>query len=276
MLRPTPGVTMEFVYIRPGAFAMGGRSDPQHDYQGVEKPRHTVTITRGFHIGKHEVTRGQFAAFVDATGYETGARREGSAWACQPDGTWKSTRGVDWRNPKSFRQDDTHPVVAVSWNDAKAFCDWVARKTGREVRLPTEAEWEYACRAGTTGSWACGDASLLGKSAWYYLNSGMRTHPVGQKEPNAWGVYDVHGNVWEWVADRYDPTYYASSPVKDPAGPAKGTDRVLRGGSWSDSSYKCRSAYRYRCHPAYCGTLWGFRAAVSSTEDARRTGAVHR
>lgn len=131
-------------------------------------------------------------------------------------------------------QTDDHPVVHVSWNDAKAFCDWLSKKTGRTVRFPTEAEWEYACRAGSTGKWCFGDDERAVRDyAWYGADSGMQTRPAGQKKPNAWGLYDMHGNVWELVSDWYDEGYYARSPRENPTGPDTGNMRVRRGDSWT-------------------------------------------
>jgi formylglycine-generating enzyme required for sulfatase activity len=157
------------------------------------------------------------------------------------------------------------PVEHVTWPDAAEFCRRASEKTGRVVRLPTEAEWEYACRAGTSTEWSHGsDSAGLGEHAWYKANSRGRTHAVGQKKPNAWGLYDMHGNVWEWVADWYDAGYYASSPREDPPGPTNGTLRVVRGGTWSLDRFKCRSAFRNCDRPAYRRTNTGFRAAVSS------------
>jgi len=259
------GVTMEMVYIKPGVFMMGGTEDPKINQQGIEKPKHEVAITRGFYIGRYEVTRGQFAAFVKATSYKTDAERGGLASARHPDGMWRDTAGVNWLDPKFFTQTDDRPVMAVSWNDAKAFCGWAAAKTRREVRLPAEAEWEFACRAGSTTRYCFGDHDGgLGEFAWCRDNSGMQTHPVGQKKPNALGLYDMHGNVWERVADWYDAGYYAKSPRENPAGPDSGRDRLRRGGGWYGNGDRCRSATRLRGAPSQRNTDGGFRACVSS------------
>jgi formylglycine-generating enzyme required for sulfatase activity len=162
-----------------------------------------------------------------------------------------------------FEQTDEHPVVNVSWNDAKAFCDWLGGKEGKTYRLPSEAQWEYACRAGNTTRYCFGDEeSGLGEYAWYDKNSGSRTHPVGQKRPNAFGLYDVHGNVCQWCADWYDDNYYEKSPTDDPAGPSTGTDRVYRGGSRLDDARICRSAYRGKSAPGNRSDFLGFRVLV--------------
>jgi formylglycine-generating enzyme required for sulfatase activity len=131
-----------------------------------------------------------------------------------------------------------------------------------EFRLPTEAQWEYACRAGSTTRYCFGDDdSELGEYAWYAANSGNTTHPVGEKKPNAWGLYDMHGNVWEWCQDWYDSGYYAKSPTDDPTGAATGSDRVYRGGSWGNPAGLCRSADRLGSGPGGRGSFLGFRAS---------------
>ena len=145
------------------------------------------------------------------------------------------------KNPSRFKGPQL-PVERVSWKAAVSFCTKLSafpeeQAAGRTYRLPTEAEWEYACRAGSTTDFCFGDAEWgLDDYAWYEDNSDHRTHPVGQKRPNAWGLYDMHGNVWEWCADWHDEAYYEASPVDDPQGPATGVDRVGRGGSWSESA----------------------------------------
>ena len=198
-------------------------------------------------MGVYPVTKGQFAAFVSDADYRTEAERAGD----------KAT----WRDP-SFVQTDDDPVVCVSWNDAVKFCDWLSKKEKKTYGLPTEAEWEYACRAGTTTAYFFGDdPKMLGDYAWYYDNSEHNTHPVGGKRPNPWGLYDMHGNVWQWCADYYDPRYYRNSPDKDPQ-KLLGTDaRVFRGGSWSHYAGFCRAAFRNRDAPGLRYDL-GFRVCV--------------
>jgi len=185
------GVAMEFVYIKPGTFVMGGESTEDGRFQCVEVPRHKVTITRGFFLGRYEVTQAQYQAVM---GSKPG----------------KSTRTPDL------------PAGGIGRPSAVEFCEKAAERTGRDVRLPTEAEWEYACRAGSETKWFFGDdPSPLGDYAWFKDNDGGRSHPVGQKKPNPWGLYDIYGNVCERVSDTYARDYYSRSPDKDPTGAAQ-------------------------------------------------------
>lgn len=204
------GGTLELVSLPGGEFIMGG------DQWEYEKPRHRVRVSP-FAIGKYQVTQAQ----------------------------WKAVMG---NNPSRFK-DDALPVEQVSWEEAKEFCQKVSRATGNEYRLPTEAEWEYAARAGSTGKYCFGDDErLLGDYAWYEKNSDQKTHSVGQKKPNAWGLYDMHGNVWEWCSDWFGEDYYKELEKEgvaiDPRGPSTGSYRVRRGGGWNDYAVNCRSAYR--------------------------------
>jgi serine/threonine-protein kinase len=254
------GVRLELVPIKPGTFTMGGTQAPGADWQADDRPEHKVTITKGYFLGKYEVTRGQFAAFVGATGYQTDAERVGKAWGRPPSGGWAEIPELSWKNP-NFPQTDDHPVMCITWNDAKAFCDWATKKTGRTVRLPSEAEWEYACRAGTKTAWSFGnDGNALSDYGWFDQNSGGATHPGGEKKPNAWGLYDMHGNVWEWCQDWAGP--YAAGDAADPTGPSSGDRRVLRGGDWSTEAACARSAFRDRLPPSHPCTNYGFRVAV--------------
>ena len=196
---------------------------------GEEKNQHEVTISKPFYMGVTEVTQAQYEAVM---------------------GT----------NPSHFKG-ATNPVDKVSWNDAAQFCKKLSEETRRAVCLPTEAEWEYACRAGTKTRFSFGDEdSILGDYAWYDSNSSSMTHPVGQKRPNAWGLFDMHGNVWEWCADWYGD--YPKGAATDPQGPASAPDRVLRGGGWGDGPQGCRSADRCRIGPGYRVSSIGFRVAV--------------
>jgi formylglycine-generating enzyme required for sulfatase activity len=239
---PIPAdLEIEWTRISAGSFAMGsdrGNSEAQ--------PSHRVEITTPFRMSAYEITVRQFRLFVEATGYRTDAERLGGAWQAE-DEDGSLTPGLTWRNP-GFEQSSDHPVVCVSWNDAQAFAEWMGG------RLPTEAEWEYAARAGVTYPKLPGDWS---ETTWYAENSEGRTHPVGQKEPNDWGIYDVQGNVWEWVQDWYAPDYYEESPQVDPTGPNSGELRVCRGGSWHDD--RCWIPARNRATPTYRANNIGFR-----------------
>jgi len=251
------------------------------DFVKDEHPQHRVRITRAFYLGTYHVTRGQFRQFVTDTGYKTDAEmgEKPGAYGWNLDTKQSDfSEKYSWRNA-GFEQTDEHPVVCVSWNDAVAFCKWLSRKEGKTYRLPTEAEWEYACRAGTTTRYFSGDdpetlakvGNVVDATAkakfpdWKYTikaNDGyVFTAPVGSFKPNAFGLYDMHGNAWQWCADRYDVKYYAKSPVDDPTGSDAGDSRVLRGGSWGDGPDDSRSARRCSTTPDFRGCLSGFRVA---------------
>jgi formylglycine-generating enzyme required for sulfatase activity len=188
-------------------------------------------------------------------------------------------RKFEISDPSHFK-DPNQPLEQMNWTDAAKYCNERSLAEGLELcydettlecdfqangyRLPTEAEWEYACRAGTSTRYGFGDdEAKLGEYAWFADNAGGKTHPVGEKKPNAWGLYDMYGNVWEWCADWYDGNYYEPSPACDPTGPATGSHRILRGGSWSDGPFYCRSAYRSCLPPWFCVYCYGFRVAAS-------------
>ena len=201
------------------------------DYFTAEHPAHRVTLTQPFYMGKYDVTQEQY-------------------------------QGVIGTNPSNFPGKD-NPVEVVSWDDAQAFCKKVTEQTKDGVRLPTEAEWEYACRAGTTTDFYSGDMdSDLDRVAWYAANSKRTPHPVGRKEPNTFGLYDMHGNVWQWCLDLWDENYYVKSPTENPLGPDHGAARVMRGGSWRYIPVGCRSARRDWLDPDRRSYLIGFRVVV--------------
>jgi formylglycine-generating enzyme required for sulfatase activity len=194
-----------------------------------EKPAHEVTLSTPYYIGKCEVTQEQY-------------------------------QQVMGNNPSHFKGRDL-PVEQVSWDEAQEFCKKASEKTGLTIRLPTDAEWECACRAGTRTTYYTGDTEAdLDRAAWYDKNSGNATHPVGQKTANAWGVHDMHGNVWEWCGDWFE-TYKAEAAV-DPQGPPQSARRVLRGGSWGDAPRGCRSAFRMWDFPGFRNYFVGFRVAA--------------
>jgi formylglycine-generating enzyme len=223
--------TVGTVALPGGEFSMG--NDASDGYPGDgEGPVHTVVLST-FAIDACAVTNALFAEFVEATGHVSEAERFGSSLVFRGllPGRWREVEGADWRHPEGPQSDlgdrEHHPVVHVSWNDAQAFCAWSG------TRLPTEAEWEYAARGGL-------DGSVQGENASADDSSG--TVPVDADEPNGYGLYNMTGNVWEWCSDWFDPGYYASSREADPRGPAWGTQRVMRGGS-----YACRGSHRRRC-----------------------------
>jgi formylglycine-generating enzyme required for sulfatase activity len=243
---------MRLVPLPAGPFLMGSA---EADAPPEERPPHRVTLSRPFYLGAFPVTQREYAAVMGVNPCDLAEANRGG-----PD----------------------HPVEYVSWDEAVEFCKRLSarpaeRRAGRVYRLPTEAEWEYACRAGTETAFAFGP-SLSSCQANFdgrcphgggprgpYLD---RTSPVGSYPPNAWGLYDLHGNVYEWCADWFGPTYYAHSPARDPAGPAAGEGRVLRGGSWRVSGWYCRSALRYRSAPDMGLVSFGFRVAMTLREPA--------
>jgi formylglycine-generating enzyme required for sulfatase activity len=262
---------MTFKLIPAGTFTMGspreeidrclkefGGNDWAAERLPAEGPAHEVEITQPFYMGTMEVTVGQFRRFVKDKEYDVG--------------------DPVWQQP-GINQDDKLPVVCVSWNNAVDFCNWLSEKEGKKYRLPTEAEWEYCCRAGKAPARYCfgDDEDQLENYAWYARNSGGgplpmdklkpnpggRLHPVGKRAPNAWGLHDMHGNAWEWCQDNYDRmnNYYKNSVVKDPRGRA-GDERVLRGGSCNWLPVFCRSAFRHFAFPAERYDDLGFRVLL--------------
>jgi|GEM_PF-1313025 len=226
-----PIKAIDFVLVKGGCFQMG---DTFGDGQADEQPVHTVCVD-DFYIGKYEVTQGQ----------------------------WQSIMGS---NPSFFKNcGEKCPVEQVSWNDIQGFLTKLNAKTGKTYRLPTEAEWEYAARSGGKKEKYAGTSSdaALGKYAWYNANAGLRMRPVGQKQPNGLGLFDMTGNAWEWCQDWYGEAYYSQSTRKNPAGPQSGTRRVLRGGSWLFEPAGIRAATRYALLPEVKGDLYGFRLSIS-------------
>jgi len=238
---------MEFIFIPGGSFDMG---DTFGDGDSDEKPVHTVRVA-DFYLGKTEVTNAQFAAFLNDYGRDEDDN--GQLIIYELDwGVHKSING--WQAQAGYEQ---HPVVGVTWYGAAQFAKWAG------CCLPTEAEWEYAARSGgKKEKWAgTSSESSLPDYAWYSSNSGMKTHAVASKLPNALGLYDMSGNVWEWCQDWYDGSYYQNSSANNPKGPSAGSRRVLRGGSWYNSARSCRSADRYGYLPVSRYVSDGFRVA---------------
>ena len=275
-------VKLEMVLIPAGSFVMG-------DDRGLddEKPVHKVTITKPFYLGQYEVTVAQFRRFVKATGYATDAEKgtgfQGAFGWNSDTMQFKMNEKYSWRST-GFAQSDAHPVVNVSWNDAMEFCKWLSREEGKTYRLPTEAEWEYACRAGTTtryshgndseGSAKVGNVADAAFEAQFPELKGLikssdgfaYTSPAGSFLPNPFGLYDMHGNVWEWCADWYDAEYYAKSPTNDPGGPATGEERAYRGGGWFNCTRGCRSASRSGSVTENRNLTLGFRVSVAAEQ----------
>lgn len=289
----TNSLGMTLKLIPPGEFTQGTSADAAaqpvanpnwyfarwvHERREAERPPRVARISQPMYVGAHEVTVGQFAEFLKDTEYKTEAETTAQGGYAWRDGQWQRDATARWHNP-GFLQKDDHPVSNVSWKDAVAFCEWLSQKEGGEYRLPTEAEWEYLCRAGTTTLFSTGDdpASLEGfaniadeavrehhqhmtwTAAW---NDGFAfTAPVGSFKPNNLGLFDMHGNVHEWCFDGYDANAYSQSPATDPVfSPTEQGRHVYRGGGWDNWSGFCRSADRYGSHSELLRTEWaGFR-----------------
>ena len=248
----TNSIGMKLKLIPAGEFVMGGPEDeayvdPESRFRyslGWDARQHRVRITKLYYLGVHEVTQGQ----------------------------WEQLMGSrPWEGEEYVKEGSDYPATYVSWEDATEFCERLSEKEGREYRLPTEAQWEYAYRAGTTTRYSFGDdLSDLGSYAWFGENAWdvneKYAHRVGQKRANPWGLYDMHGNVWEWCQDWYDSDYYENSPVNDPAGPTTGSSRVVRGGGWGGFPSQCLAVCRSGSEPDNQDNDNGFRVVQVSAE----------
>ncbi len=254
-----PERNLQLVYVPAGEFIQGS-SDMERGRKSDESKRH-VKLLSGFLIGKFPVTVGEFKVFVAETSYKTEAEQgksggfgfDGKELVQRPDFNW---------NAPGFAITDDHPVCLVTANDAFAFLNWLNKKTKRNFVLPTEAQWEYACRAGSDTRFSSGDAdSDLDKLGWYLDNAGNGTRPVGKKEPNAFGIHDMSGNVFEWCSDTYAAYRRgnATDPLQKEPDTGEKTRNVLRGGSWLRRADNCRSAARYRNDPRSRNADNGFR-----------------
>jgi formylglycine-generating enzyme required for sulfatase activity/serine/threonine protein kinase len=296
-MKMTNSIGMELVLIPPGEFEMGSSQEEIDQYAKEaqadhyepwylarlpsEGPRHLVRVGSPFFLAQRETTVGQFRRFVEETGYQTDAEKDGQG-AEGPDLSslhWSQKPQFTWRDP-GFSQNDDHPVAAVSWQDALEFCRWLSHKEGKNYRLPTEAEWEYACRAGTTTRyWFGDDVKMLHQAenvadttlkekfpSWAPSSSISDGHPFtapsGRFWANPFGLYDMHGNVAEWCADWYGDASYRNAPVDNPTGPATGEYRVVRGSHWGRKDYAARSASRSWGEPYGRTAAIGFRVAL--------------
>lgn len=281
------------VFVPAGDFLIGA-PDTDDLAQKDEKPQHRVRISRSFCLGEREITVAQFLAFVKQTGFKTAAETDGkgsSGYDPARRGFEYNSAKYSWRNP-GYPQDDTHPVVNVNWQDTQAFCEWLSKKEGRTYRLPTEAEWEYACRAGTTTRFTFGDApedlkaiANLGDQSlakrWdtstvkqygvdpkiinfqLWDDGHAFTAPVGSFKPNALGLYDMLGNVGEFCSDWYQSDYYRESPESNPQGPRQQKEaHVVRGGTFLNGPTVVRTTSRIECRDGYRNYVIGFRVLL--------------
>lgn len=262
-------------------------------YGESERPPHRVRITRDFRISRCEVTVGQFRQFVEQTRYVTEAERSGRGCNRLDVRTGRVVREPHcvWRSP-GFAQSDDHPVVCVSWQDACAFCQWLSAETGQRCRLPTEAEWEYCCRAGSRTVFDAGDPVAAMRNRMNCADVSLQrlcprlpraaewddgypfTAPVGRFAANVFGLHDMHGNVGEWCLDWYAADYYSRSPVDDPGGPAAPASwRVVRGGSWYNAPLGCRASGRHDGIATEASTTNGFRVVVEIPARSPKSGS---
>lgn len=260
---------MKFVYLPPGTFKMGSPAhEPGRKHYEV---LHSVVLEKGFYLQTTPVTVAHWRAFARATGHITRAQRKGGAFVLR-DGHWLQEEGRYWETAVED-QTEEHPVTCISWDEAQDFARWLTLREALAYRPPTEAQWEYACRAGSTGRFCFGeDESVLGDYAWYWENAGKRSHPVAQKRPNAWGLYDMHGNVWELCEDRCEwrkhkgrvsivtDTY--KEGISEPLC-QKGRFRIARGGDCLSPPKSCRTAKRLICAPKSTANVRGFRLVLN-------------
>ena len=236
----TNSIGMKLLLIPKGTFKMG--SPESEERRRPQESQHDVTLSKDYFLGAYEVTQSEYQQVMN--------------------------KNPSFVQSAKIRDSSRHPVEQVSWNDAVEFCKRLSelpeeKRAGRVYPLPTEAEWEYACRAGSKTAYSFGESSkALDDYAWYDGGSNRQTHPVGEKKPNAWGLADMHGNVWEWCSDWYGQ--YPKGAASDPAGPKEGSARVQRGGGWVGLAEVCRSAHRDGFVPSVRDADGGFRVVLSS------------
>ncbi len=266
----TNSLGMRFVRIRPGSFMMG--SPASEPGRSNDETQHRVRLTRRYFMQSTEVTVGQFKQFVQSTDYKTEAEKGGGCWTAGDGRRWTQKPGTSWQKPGLMSVEDNLPAICVTWNDAAAFARWLSRRERRTYRLPTEAEWEYAGRAGistpfSTGRCLSTDEANYGKIGFTYQKCTTvfrkkrgRPIAVGSLPPNPWKLYNIHGNVSEWCQDWYGR--YPFGNATNPKGPNSGSERVMRGGHWQADAAGCRSARRWRFPPNLASDAVGFRLVM--------------
>ncbi|QDV17099.1 Serine/threonine-protein kinase PrkC [Gimesia panareensis] len=278
-------IRIEMELIPPGEFMMGTLDETlkntvasttqreiKHKVMTADLPQNLARITRPFYMSRREISRKQYRQFVDRTRYQTDAERKRSG-GTDFDTSQKNPQ-LTWASDLAGKLSDDHPVANLTWFDARNFCGWLTRMhPGLKFDLPAESQWEYACRAGTTSRWFPADETQLSQYGWM---DSTQTHPCGQLQPNALGLYDMHGNVAEWCTDYFSNEETFSNTVNDPAGPKSGTHRILRGGSAIQDPLSCRSAYREGRLPNSCNAITGFRICATPNPTTRDLKSLDR
>jgi formylglycine-generating enzyme required for sulfatase activity len=261
----TNSIGMKLRLIPPGEFLMGSTEKQIKGRQAQGGQQGWTSLPHAVYLGAHEVTRGQFRQFVEATGYKTDAEKDGKgAYAIGEGGKWAYDSRYFWDADLPFASGEEHPVVNVTWADAAAFCNWLSEQEGVTYMLPSEALWEFACRAGSPGKYCFGnDDSMLHEYAWLKSNSGQEAHFVGQQQANGFGLHDMHGNVWEWCGVWRAPGHDDSSRSDDRARLSGDSSPAYRGGDWGNGPDLCRSTAHKSRHPTHRSIGIGFRIAAN-------------